>query len=286
MDFSFLDMMTPLIIEAKEAMTTTSLIAWRLGVVIASIGVIFGISVRIAGGGGGIIPAIVGWLITTGLVLGAISFWPAIMQESFNTASEVSGMIGGSGIQVMDVLERGANLASRVVDAARAQASLTDMGSWLTGMHMLGHAAWIWLMHFIASFAVAGAILEFWLVGAVLPLLLPFTMVMGMQGIGFAALIWTAGMTLRLVLIAMILAAATDMLAGYIIPGPNEEHFLVQYLASDAAAAFAAFLVWQTSVWGKSVIQAAAGADSIFGLAGQALSGARVMTRGGPDGRR
>ncbi|WGF91090.1 hypothetical protein [Marinivivus vitaminiproducens] len=267
-------------------MTLTSQIGWRLGVVIASVGVILAISLRIAGGGGGIAPMLVGWIITTGLVLGAVSFWPAIMQESFNTANEVSTLIGGSGVQMLDVLERGADQFSRTVRAAAAQMSLWPQ-SWIVAGQMVVLGVWIFLMHIATSLVLAAAILEFWLVGALLPLILPLALITGMQGVGLGALIWAAGMTIRLVLIAMVLAATTDLVAETIIPAPTEEPDITLYYIAVVAATVGTFLVWQTASWGRNVIQASAGASSITALASQAISGgARTMRGGNSDGRR
>lgn len=285
MDFSLLDIVTPLRMQAMEVMTLTAQIGWRLGVIISSAGIILAVSIRIAGGGGGIVPMVVTWIISTGLVLGAVSYWPAIMQESFSTASEVASMMGGSGIQTLDVLERGADQFNRLFRASAAQLSIMSPESWAVAVQMNVLGLWILLMHVATSLVLAGAILEFWIVGALLPLILPFALVSGMQTLGMGALVWAAGMTMRLILIAVVLSVTTDLIGQQIVPGPSEEPDVTRSVGATLAATVGAFLVWQAASWGRGVIQSAAGANSITALASQAVSGGvRSMRAGGARG--
>lgn len=272
MEFSILDVVTPLRMQAMEAMTLTATIGWRLGVIIASIGIILAVSLRIAGGGGGIIPMVVAWIVTTGLVLGAVSFWPAIMQECFNTATEISTAIGGSGIQLVDVIERGADQFNRLFQAAGAQLTLMDWQSFPVAVQLILVGVWLFAMHVVTAFIFAAAILEFWLVGAILPIVLPLALVQGLQSVGFGALVWVAGMTLRLVFIALVLASSTDLINEWTVPAMTEEPDVTLTITAAIAATVGAFLVWQASSWGRSVIQAASGASSIAGLTAQAIS--------------
>jgi len=270
-----LNIVEAMILTAQDIMVQMADVGWRLGATIATASLLFGLAIRVAAGGGGVVPAVVAWIITTGLVLGALSFWPLLMQESFNTANEVSALFGGGGITALDVIARGYGLFARVFEAG-VQGAIWNPVNYLMYFLMLIQALFILLIHTFLSLIVAASILQFWIGGAALPIIIPFALISGLQGLGFQAFVFVAAAVLRLIVISIIITVGQDAVLDIIVPDAGGVLTLIDLVAAGLAGLVVLYLAWQASSWATTIARGAAGGTGITGLVTTAVTAGAV----------
>ena len=111
-----LNIVAQLVDLARAAMSVVSTAAVPFALTIAFAVFLFSLGIRLAQGAEGISGGVIEWIVHTGLIVGAVTFWPLVVEESYNTAQEVSVLISGHGISGLDIIQRGYDLFIRVVE--------------------------------------------------------------------------------------------------------------------------------------------------------------------------
>jgi hypothetical protein len=281
MDFTALDILSTLIAEAQGFLQVVADVGWRLGAGIASITLLLGLSVRMAGGAQGTIGYVLGWIVQSGLVLGAISFWPLVADESFNTAEEIVQMTTGAELSALDVLERGFDWYARVWEHAMAGSVWNLLQSLLMALS-LGAAAFLVLgAHVVVSLVLAASILQFWIGAAIMPLAIHFFFVPGLQGIGGQAFAFMIAATIRLIFLGVIIGAVREVFLDLALPDFQTTATITDVFAAGLASIVAGYLAWVSSTWASVLTRGSVGSTSVTSiLASAALLGAGARGTG------
>lgn len=262
-----LDIVGQLIAAAQAAMALIAEISLQFGATIAVIALLFGMAVRVAGGGEGATAGVVSWIIHAGLVLGAIQFWPEIMDASFQVADQIAMTIGGAGIGALDVLQRGFDVFSAVVSNG-ISGSIWNPGNYAMYALIVFLALVLLAIHALLSLIVAASILQFWIGGAVMVLVIPFALVVGLQGVGFQALAFVIAAVVRMIVIAVIVAIGGDVFLDIVIPDEGSVLTLTDLGAAFLATFIVTGIALMASTWASVIARAAPGSTGITGMLG------------------
>jgi TrbL/VirB6 plasmid conjugal transfer protein len=281
MDFGALDILSALIAQAQSFLDVVADVGLRLGSAIATIALLLGLSIRIAGGAQGTVGHVLSWIIQTGLILGALSFWPRIASESFATAEEIVRMTTGAELSALDVLERGFDWHARIWEHAMAGSIWIIVQSLFAAMSMGTAALLVLGAHIVVSLVLAASILQFWLGAAILPLAIPFFFVPGLQGIGGQAFAFMVAATLRLIFLGVIIGAIREVFLDIALPDFQETITVTDVFAAGLASVVAGYLAWVSSTWASVLTRGAVGSTSVTSiLASAAILGAGVRGTG------
>ena len=279
-----LNVIAAMVLVAQDLLIITSEVAWRLAATIAGAALILAAAIRVAAGGGGIVPYVIQWIIGTGLVLGLLAFWPTIMVESFNTADEIARLFGADGITALDVIARGYAVFARVVGSGITGSIWNALNPAYYSSIVI--AFFILLVHVFLSLIMAAAILQFWIGGAALPILIPFVFVNGLSGLGFSVVVFVATSVVRLIVLSLILTIGQDTILDVLVPDADSLVTLLDLVTALLGALVILYLAWQASSWATTIARGSIGGTGITGLAVAALTGGAARGGGSAPPRR
>lgn len=283
-----LNIVAELVNLAKTAMTAVSTAAVPFALTIAFAVFLFSLGIRLAQGAEGISGGVIEWIVQTGLIVGAVTFWPLVVEESYNTAQEVSVLISGHGISGLDIVQRGYDLFIRVVEHGVSGAVWNPL-NWAPYLIMVVLALVLFVVHILLSFIVAAAVLQFWIGAAAVGIVVPFALVRsGLGSIGYQAMAFIVSCVVRLIAISAIMAFGDELATSVMIPGEGEALTLLEIAAADLTVGLVAFLAWKASSWASQIARASPGGTGVTALVSAAVLGAgrggAAMVSGGAVG--
>ncbi|MCU0894449.1 MAG: hypothetical protein MUD06_09010 [Rhodospirillales bacterium] len=283
-----LNIVAQLVDLAKAAMSVVSTAAVPFALTIAFAVFLFSLGIRLAQGAEGISGGVIEWIVHTGLVVGAVTFWPLVVEESYNTAQEVSVLISGHGISGLDIVQRGYDLFIRVVEHGVSGAVWNPL-NWTPYLVMVVLAFVLFLVHILLSFIVAAAVLQFWIGAAAVGIVVPFALVRsGLGSIGYQAMAFIIACVVRLIAISAIMAFGDELATSVMIPDAGAPLTLLEIAAADLTVGLVAFLAWKASSWASQIARASPGGTGVTALVSAAVVGAgrggAAMLSGGAVG--
>jgi hypothetical protein len=283
-----LNIVAQLVDLARAAMSVVSTAAVPFALTIAFAVFLFSLGIRLAQGAEGISGGVIEWIVHTGLIVGAVSFWPLVVEESYNTAQEVSVLISGHGISGLDIIQRGYDLFIRVVEHGVSGAVWNPL-NWTPYLIMVVLAFVLFLAHILLSFIVAAAVLQFWIGAVAVGIVVPFALVRsGLGSIGYQAMAFIVSCVVRLIAISAIMAFGDELATSVMIPGAGEAVTLLDLAAADLTVGLVAFLAWKASSWASQIARASPGGTGVTALVSAAVMGAgrggAAMMSGGAVG--
>lgn len=283
-----LNIVAQLVDLARAAMSVVSTAAVPFALTIAFAVFLFSLGIRLAQGAEGVSGGVIEWIVHTGLIVGAVTFWPLVVEESYNTAQEVSVLISGHGISGLDIIHRGYDLFIRVVEHG-VSGSIWNPGNWLLYPVVIVLALVLFIVHILLSFIVAAAILQFWIGAAAVGIVVPFALVRsGLGSIGYQAMAFIVSCVVRLIAISAIMAFGDELATSVMIPDAGAPITFLQLAAADLTVGLVAFLAWKASSWASQIARAAPGGTGVTALVSAAVVGAgrggAAMMSGGAAG--
>ena len=268
-----LNIVAQLVDLAKAAMSVVSTAAVPFALTIAFAVFLFSLGIRLAQGAEGVSGGVIEWIVHTGLIVGAVTFWPLVVEESYNTAQEVSVLISGHGISGLDIIQRGYDLFIRVVEHGASGGIWS--GNWIIYPLMVVLAGVLFLVHILLSFIVAAAILQFWIGAAAVGIVVPFALVRsGLGSIGYQAMAFIVSCVVRLIAISAIMAFGDELATSVMIPDAGSPITLFQIAAAELTVGLVAFLAWRASSWASQIARASPGGTGVTALVSAAVVGA------------
>lgn len=274
-----LSILGELIAAAQSAMAEISDVGLKLAATLGVISLTIALATVIAGGAGGVLGTIVSYIVIVGLVCAAVATWPAIMTASFETADQIASTIGAGGINAIDVIQRGFDVLARIVNNG-IQGSVWNPVNTVMYLFTISMGLGLLFWHFILSLSVALSILQFWIGGAVMPIIIPFALVGGLSGVGFGAFAFVIASVVRMIVIAVIVAIGGDVFLDMVIADAGEVLTFGDLGASFVSAGVVAYLAWKAGSWASSIARAAPGGTGVTGMLGMAAGAALGGTGG------
>ena len=283
-----LNIVAQLVDLAKAAMSVVSTAAVPLALTIAFAVFLFSFGIRLAQGAEGVTGGVIEWIVHTGLIVGAITFWPLVVEESYNTAQEVSVLISGHGISGLDIIQRGYDLFIRVIEHG-VSGSIWVPKNFTLYITMVVLAFVLFVVHILLSFVVTAAILQFWIGSVAVGIVVPFALVRsGLGSIGYQAMAFIISCVVRLIAISAIMAFGDELATSVMIPDAGAAITLLDLAAADLAVGLVAFLAWKASSWASQIARASPGGTGVTALVSAAVVGAgrggAAMISGGAAG--
>jgi hypothetical protein len=254
---------------------------------IAVIPVVFTLACfRAAAGSAMPIGAVIETILSCGLALGLLEFWPAFVDANLDQIGVIAGLVSTthSATDAFELISVGAALATRAFDAAGSALSYLFWPVDAVVFTFAGIS--IFLAYLFASALIAVAYLECW---AAAVLVGPLIGLLGVVGFGTAALVPISFMissVFRLAALSMIASFGADLIATWALPAGDEELTWLHGFVAGALAIVMAWAAWKLDqlVVGY-VLQGRVGFAAQLWSTGRMVGGAVAgMSSGGSGG--
>jgi hypothetical protein len=254
--------------------------ALRLAATIGTITLLAGLAVRIATGSGNAVAYAVEKIIQVGLIATGIVSLPAILQAAFDTADIIAQLVGAGGIGALDVVARGFSLFARVVNAG-IQGSIFNPMNLVMYIAMVLLGFFMLVAHVVISWVVATRIIQLWLGGVALAIVVPFALVPGLSGIGFTTFAFFLSAMVGLIVVAAIVGFGGDVFLDLAIPDGGAAMTLEELGGATLTVGLFAFLTFAASAMANAIARGASGGTGAMGVLTAAGGAGMAAMRGG-----
>jgi hypothetical protein len=275
-----LDVVTQILAAANAALPDVAALALRLAATIGTIVLLGGLAVRVATGSGNAVAYAVQMIIHVGLIAASIVALPAIIQATFDMADLIAELLGAGGIGALDVVARGFSLFARVVNAG-IQGSIFNPMNFVMYIAMVLLGFLMLAAHVIISWVVATRIIQLFLGGVALAIVVPFALVPGLSGIGYTTFAFFLSAMVGLIVVAAIVGFGGDVFLDLALPDGGAAMSLEELGGAVLTVGLFAFLTFAASAMANAIARGASGGTGALGTLSAASAAGLSAFRGG-----
>jgi hypothetical protein len=219
-------------------------------------------------------------LITIGLAMAAITYWPDIISKSVEQVAELGGLADTNATSPFEVATAGVALATLAFD--HAGAVLGYMSGYVTAGFFALAGVGILVAYLVITGLSLMAWVEFWAAAVILAPLVALLPIMGFSSAGFVPFSFLLSSTIRIAAISLVATYGSGMISEYAIPGIDEAVTWLHGFIAFGLAAIMLMLAWGANSLIGGIVQGRSGfAGGMGAMKGAVMSAVSSVAGGG-----